>query len=48
MYHAGNVEGNFRKQEIADNVLQTHDYAEQYLPDKEANSCNKIQLGDGL
>ena len=32
MDHARHVEGDFREKEIADDVLQTHDQAEDDLP----------------
>ncbi len=48
MHHAGDVEGDFREEEIADHVLQAHDQAKEYLAHEEADGRYEIRLGNSL
>ena len=48
MDHACDIEWNFRKQEITDDILEAEDDAKQYLPDKQSYRRNKVGLGNSL
>ena len=48
VHHARYVERNEREQEVTDHVLQTHDQAEQHLPDKQHHGKHEVGLGHGL
>jgi hypothetical protein len=48
VHHAGDVEGDGREQQVADQVLQAQRQTEDDLPGEQAERRDEVQLGDRL